>query len=490
MITKLRTHIIALLIVNVFLSCRPGTSRGPTRSTDEEDSTNEAGDDTETDVPGAASTNPPATGDTGSGSETPPPEDPPGTKPPPIDPATAVPYVSGPVHSPISTTSAERLRAIAARGKGLHADVFMKVGDSISDSDTWFMGCFRPGWSYRMLELDTHTDLRPTIDLFANGRIGETSPLDRQSLSTRVSMGASWAVTPDDSGVSPLDQEYAAAMPQYATLMYGTNDLMYGGDPAALRGRMWRSYAQHMFTIVDSLIDRGVVPIMYTIPYEVDRAPYVPVLNALVRGIAQARGVPLVDYYQAMWPLPAHGIGHDGTHPTVYTGDDGVPRACWFTSDGLNSGYNLRNLLTMQALARVHEAVFGTAVFDAEPARPSGDGSDANPVRIDGVPFADMRSGRVVYRVTLAKPAGLHAIAVHPQGYDACQRDDYDCSHERDYSLALYGASLESPIASDNTVIARSLAAGTYHFVVANGVSTEPLLFVVNACEAGDAACD
>ena len=51
-------------------------------------------------------------------------------------------------------------------------------------------------------------------------------------------MGAEWAITPDGTGLSPLDQEYYAAMPQYATLMYGTNDLpnylatFFGGIPS------------------------------------------------------------------------------------------------------------------------------------------------------------------------------------------------------------------------------------------------------------------
>ena len=72
------------------------------------------------------------------------------------------------------------------------------------------------------------------------------------------------------------------------------------------------------------------------------RVAVVALLVSSVRAIAQGRGVPLVDLHHALTPLPNRGISQDGIHPSVAPSG-----ACRLTSTGLQYGYNVRNLLTL-----------------------------------------------------------------------------------------------------------------------------------------------
>jgi hypothetical protein len=67
-----------------------------------------------------------------------------------------------------------------------------------------------------------------------------------------------------------------------------------------------------MLDIVDAMLAAGAIPVMSTIPPRDDSAAAdarVPLFNAIVRGIAQGRGVPLVDFHRALVPLTEHGLG-------------------------------------------------------------------------------------------------------------------------------------------------------------------------------------
>jgi hypothetical protein len=138
--------------------------------------------------------------------------------------------------------------------------------------------------------------------------------------------------------------------PRYAVLMFGTNDIEIG---------QLHYFADRMFDVTEYLTERGVVPILSTIMPRHDRhgaAAAVPRYNAVIRGIAQARQVPLVDYHRELVSLPGQGVGEDGIHPKTYVGELGR-NACDFTEKGLRYGYNLRNLLMLRALYRVSAAV-------------------------------------------------------------------------------------------------------------------------------------
>jgi lysophospholipase L1-like esterase len=148
---------------------------------------------------------------------------------------------------------------------------------------------------------------------------------------------------------SPLVTELDALHPQWALVMYGTNDLDHV-DVGTYRGTMVQ--------LLDVIEGRSVVPVLYTIPPRQD-APDRGALSVTfadaIRSLAAERHIPLIDYNAALLALPGnHGISDDGIHPNIYvdpTSDTGD--SCVFVPDALGYGYNVRNLLTLQMLARL-----------------------------------------------------------------------------------------------------------------------------------------
>ena len=334
---------------------------------------------------------------------------------PPLDagplppPSTTVLYPRDTRHSPLPPALALRLQTIAATSAQAE-DVFAKVGDSITVADE-FLDCF----ATNQVELGAHAALAPTLAYFLAGNAAGTSPFARTSFAASSGKTASWAVqgTP-----SPLDRELTLLAPRIAVVLFGTNDTRLG--------RPLDEFGRSLWTIVDESLARGVIPILSTIPpntgYPVADAR-IPLFNDAVRAIAQGRGVPLVDLHHALTPLPNRGISQDGIHPSAYPAG-----ACKLTSAGLQYGYNVRNLLTLEALARTRAALTGSAP-DANASTREGTGSIADPIRAT-LPVSDLGTTRdadavldgcgagpttghaVVYRLDLLAPAILDAHVI------------------------------------------------------------------------------
>jgi len=304
--------------------------------------------------------------------------------PPPEGPAR---YATDRTHSPLSPWVVDRLRSLRDGASGPDDHVFAKIGDSITVS-VQFLHCFASS-DPDLLDLSEQADatsLQAAIDHFSVAVTGGTETWNRESIASTVGWSAFSALAGDPS---PLDQELAALNPRVAVVMFGTNDI--GIDN--LEG-----YAGDMLDIVDQLLARGTIPILSTIPPRDDDPAAdakVPLYNGVVRGIAQGRQVPLVDLHRELAVLPYHGLGPDGVHPTVHRTTGGAARGCWFTRSALEHGYNVRNLLTLQALDRVRRHVLLDAPEPAPdpPFSPiQGDGSPTSPFVIDALPFNDLRS--------------------------------------------------------------------------------------------------
>lgn len=279
-------------------------------------------------------------------------------------------------YSPITPFVAANLRAIAARA-WKNDRAFSKIGDSVTVS-TSFMRCFAGGavnWGHQG-ELEA-TRRHFDVPLVVDGQ----SPYARTSLCATVGWPAFMALA---GSPAALDREIAAVAPRFALLMYGSNDIGWDNIDG---------YANDMLDIVDKLISGGTVPLMSTIMPRDDRASadaQVPLYNAVVRAIAQARQVPLMDFHRELVGLPDHGLGGDNVHPST------DPRgACVLTGSGLTFGYNVRNLLALRTLDRAKRVV-----VDDEPApdrsAPSlaGRGTVVDPFVIDSLPFVDARDTR------------------------------------------------------------------------------------------------
>lgn len=290
----------------------------------------------------------------------------------PAPPTGRVRYESGRLHSPLTEDLAEGFRAIATRGARVE-NVLSRVGDSITRS-TSFLDCFAGS----RVDLAGRAELMATIAHFGAGRVGSENPFSRVSLAATVGWSASAALAPP----APIDAEIAAAHPGYASLMFGTNDVGF---------RSPDSYASDMLTLADRLIAAGAIPVLSSIPPRDDSASAdarVPLFNAIVRGIAEGRGVPFVDLHAALLPLPNHGlVTSDRVHPNVFSGG-----GCVFTTAGLGYGYNQRNLLVIAALDRARRVVAGEPAPDASAARLEGAGTIAAPFVARSFPFTDLRS--------------------------------------------------------------------------------------------------
>jgi hypothetical protein len=239
--------------------------------------------------------------------------------------------------------------------------------------------------------------LQPTLDFFRGGDAAGTSPFGRESEAAVVG----WSVQSALRGApSPVDREISAVNPRYATVMYGSNDVE--NDNLSF-------YGDHMRTLVDLLIAQGVVPILSTIPPRDDKPSSdaeVPSYNTIVRALAQSRGVPLVDLHRRMLPLPGHGLGGDHLHPrSARTG------ACDFTADGLQAGYNVRNLLTLEALDRTRAALADAPPPDPAPPVRLGAGTAADPIVVEALPFGDARDTHAAAQSALASYPGCGSAA-------------------------------------------------------------------------------
>jgi hypothetical protein len=407
-------------------------------------------------------------------------------------------YFTGGLHSPINCSVAANLRQITSRGHALEEDVFMKVGDSITQS-TNFMHCFADETPDLAATGQSH--LTEAHAHFLSGNASGTTPFDRASESALSSQNALWAISGDPS---PLMAEVTAIGPQYAVVMFGTNDLWYGGDDSDVP-RKYRWYTENMLTLVDTLLEQGVVPILSSIPPHNGSVTWfhdlVPALNGIVQTMAQARQIPFVDYYSALLPLPDNGLGGDGIHPNRMA----YNQRCNFTADGLLHGYNMRNLVSFEALDRawsVTRAEGALAALEADAtAGLAGGGSAADPFVMDALPFGDSRDLTVspnkdmasygscgaslldgaehVYSMEVTAPTPVRAVVVD------------DAATDVDLMLLSGSADGSACVQAEDTMIETTLAPGTWYFVVdtEDATTAGEYLFTVVPCGAGDTRC-
>ncbi len=418
---------------------------------------------------------------------------------PPPEPASFTRYPHDAVRSPVTAAVAERLRAIATRDASRDDTVFMKVGASGTVSKS-FLFCFagQAQPQYR-LELDGRDELLATLEHFRGGDAAGDTPFDRATLAAAVGKTASWVLagTP-----SPLARETELLDPRFAFVNYGTNDMELGATYAsALPG-----FFENLSRVLDRLEEGGVVPIVTGLNPRADRAEaarWVPTYDAVTRALAEARQLPYVSLYRASGPLPGMGLASDGLHGNAFS-DGGTSQPCVFTAAGLRFNYNVRNLLSLEALDGARRAV----VDDEDPSEPGagpalqGDGSRANPFVIDRLPFShayDTRRGvaevdrwscgaqdesgpEIHYRLQLTEATPLRAIVL--------DRADTDVD------VHLADAQGSSCSKRADVVCEQRLPSGRHHVVVDSFVSSSgkdwagAYLLVVLACEPGDPRCD
>ncbi len=419
--------------------------------------------------------------------------------PPTTGSSSTAPVPEGPTlypfsthHSPITDAVANRLYDILDRGPTLDDAVFAKVGASSLASDR-SLSCFAED----PVELGTHGGLQVTLDHYRTGNADGTTPFDRDSLAAVAGRTAAWVM---DGDPSPLAQELDALAPRLALVHYGTNDMGMGATYASALPGFYEAYSE----LADTLTEAGVIPLLATISHRGDRESadhWVPMYNAVIRGIAQREQVPLIDWWLALDALPHKGLSADGIH--VEPHPDG---ACRLDAEGLEHGYNVRNLLALEALERARQLVVaGEAAPDAHVARPAGSGTADDPYVIDALPFvidgdtstassdavdaypacddADESGPEVWYRLELSVPT--------PVRIQVLDRGDVDI----DVHL-LTSTAPEDCVARDHRLIETTLETGSWFLSLDSwtddaGTSREgPFLLALVPCSPDDASCD
>ncbi len=423
--------------------------------------------------------------DTGTPEE---PDEPPG-EPPPEVPAR---YRGGSIHSPITPFVAARMREIAQLEPGHADDVFMKAGAS-STVSTNTLHCFVDD----PVELGDHAHLRPTLEHFTHGDAAGSTPFDRHTQAAQVGEPIGWAM---EGNPAPIDIEAELLSPRVALLHFGANDMGWG----ATRGDALVNFHGVMMEMVDGLIDRGIVPILFGVTRRGDNASaqvWVGTWNATLRAIAQSRQVPFVDLYEAIDPLAGHGLSEDGLHLEAYSGG-----ACVLDPSGLRHGYNVRNLVALEVLDRATAVLVDERPgLDPPHVALDGHGTSDEPWLIDGLPFTDVRntatdgativdeypgcddsdeSGpEVWYRLVLDRTTRIRAAVLDTDGVDI------------DVQLVDETATGDGCLARGHHFVETTLDPGTYHFALDTWVSDgTPLAgefrFVLVECDADDESCD
>lgn len=317
-------------------------------------------------------------------------------------------------HSPLTDEIVARIGDIMLNAAGAER-VFAKVGDSMTHAPE-FLRCFDGG----TVDLADRAGLQPAIDFFMMGNADGSSPYARVSI---AAYNGATGATMLEGSPSPLASELAAIQPRLGVVMLGTNDVR--------RGRALADAWRDLWEISDRMLAARALPLLSSIPANTGDAwadVQIPRFNLGVRGIAQGRQVPFVDLHRALNALPGRGIGPDGVHLSV------APQgACVWTADGLQYGYNTRNLVSIEMLNRVRAAIAGDA-SDTSADYVVGAGLAADPY-IASYPFADLgdtRGGQavagshgctgttvapqpgneVVYRVDLPAQVRLHAQVI------------------------------------------------------------------------------
>ncbi|MBN1679302.1 MAG: SGNH/GDSL hydrolase family protein [Anaerolineae bacterium] len=220
---------------------------------------------------------------------------------------------------------------------------FVKVGDCMTD-DPHFLIPFGES-DY---DLGEYADLEAVLAYYA---ITDPNPFARLSqaaeggFNTASIVDSMWA-NPEfcEAGETPLTCEFRIMQPGIALIMFGTNDVYYLDEA---------QYDFFLRSIVVETLRSGVLPVLSTFPVRPEFPEKSALYNQIVVKVAVEYDVPLINLWEALDPLPEHGVDPvDTTHMTAP--ENG--QAGHFSEDNLQTGFTVRNLVTLQTLDAILKA--------------------------------------------------------------------------------------------------------------------------------------
>jgi hypothetical protein len=141
--------------------------------------------------------------------------------------------------------------------------------------------------------------------------------------------------------------------PRMVVLMLGTNDASTGRSVGAYRADMARA--------IDLILERGIIPIVSTIPPHSGQPGKARAFNEALRELAKKRKIPLIDYEKEILKRRRNDwngtlLNKDDVHPTAEV--NGTKTTSPPTVENLrNSGYLLRGWLSVKKTAEVKRTV-------------------------------------------------------------------------------------------------------------------------------------
>lgn len=244
----------------------------------------------------------------------------------------------------------ENVRAIYEHGQtlGNRRNVFAKVGDSITAAPNVFFPIGEGNY-----ELGAFTYLNPVIQYYSTGQTRVGNSFSNESLAAQIGWSAPVVLMERyanlnfcEEGETPLSCEFRINQPSIALIMFGTNDVAHFDRS---------SYYYHMERIITYSIERGVIPIVSTIPVREGYEAGTIEFNEVIVSLTTEYQIPIWDYGAAMANLPDFGLGPDGVHPSIPP--HGVRDSAYFDTNHLLYGYNIRNLTGLLILNSVWQAL-------------------------------------------------------------------------------------------------------------------------------------
>jgi lysophospholipase L1-like esterase len=151
----------------------------------------------------------------------------------------------------------------------------------------------------------------------------------------------------------PLAKILDTYKPQAVVFMLGTND--------ASQRRDVKAYAKDLEEAIGLMLDRGVVPIVSTIPPHVGQPELAKQMNDAIRASAERHKLPLIDFEREILtrrPSDWNGtlLGKNDVHPGAV---NGVAASAAPTEENLRcNGYLLRGWLSVKKIEEVKRLVF------------------------------------------------------------------------------------------------------------------------------------
>lgn len=228
---------------------------------------------------------------------------------------------------------------------GNNPQVFSKVGDCMTAAEA-----FLTPFGLDNYDLGDYGDLQDVVDYFdavparggdweldsfANPGLATASGFNTASVLDAIWSNPEWC----DANESPLSCEYRVSRPLFSLIMFGTNDTFFI-EP--------EFFDYYLRLIVLETINQHIVPVLYTFPTRPEYPEKSELFNQIIIKIAADYDLPLINLWLGLQELPNGGVDEIETiHLTVPA--DGTSTGV-FTEDTLQTGYTYRNLITLQAL--------------------------------------------------------------------------------------------------------------------------------------------